>query len=211
MLRARLVLQRLPGDDPTAKSLQDLVDNLEGGRAIRTVLRKAKSDRLGLSRAYVAQHPFLTIVRSSITTTGAKSDAQRGVGCIRAEESAIILCFGRSFDLAWYAVTSRLRKHRLFRCPGDGGRRTARLPLTDRSETGLWPESHPTERAADSEFSDSSQLHQLFRTTLQTRLTKPHWTPPTDRPSETLQAMAAARQPKRRSPRSPASGQTTKW
>ena len=54
MLRTRLVLRGMLGDDPTAKSFQDLIEDPEGRRAVRAVLRKAKADRVGIAMADIS-------------------------------------------------------------------------------------------------------------------------------------------------------------
>ena len=51
MLRARRTLREYLGDQPTAESIHELIKDPEGRRAVRTVLRKAKADRVGIAMA----------------------------------------------------------------------------------------------------------------------------------------------------------------
>ena len=51
MLRARLTLRESLGDCPTTASVDELLRSRDGRRIVRTVLRKAKADRVGIAMA----------------------------------------------------------------------------------------------------------------------------------------------------------------
>ena len=51
MLRARRTLVEHVGEHPTAESVSSLIAHREGRRTVRTVLRKAKADRVGIAMA----------------------------------------------------------------------------------------------------------------------------------------------------------------
>ena len=51
MLRARLALREFLGDCPTTASVGELLRSRDGRRIVRTVLRKAKADRVGIAMA----------------------------------------------------------------------------------------------------------------------------------------------------------------
>ena len=51
MLRARRTLRKFLGDRPTPQSVRGLMEDSEGRRTVRTVLRKAKADRVGIAMA----------------------------------------------------------------------------------------------------------------------------------------------------------------
>ena len=51
MLRTRCALRGLLGDNPATGSIRDLIEDPEGRRAIKTILRKAKAERVGIAMA----------------------------------------------------------------------------------------------------------------------------------------------------------------
>ena len=51
MLRCRRTLRKFLGDRLTPESIRSLIEDSEGGRTVRAVLRKAKADRVGIAMA----------------------------------------------------------------------------------------------------------------------------------------------------------------
>jgi hypothetical protein len=51
MLRSRQVLSKSLGERPTADAVRALLENTEGRRIVKKVLRKAKADRVGIAMA----------------------------------------------------------------------------------------------------------------------------------------------------------------
>lgn len=51
MLRARMIIQYFLGDSPTSEQVRALMCDTDGRKIVRTVLRKAKADRVGIAMA----------------------------------------------------------------------------------------------------------------------------------------------------------------
>ena len=77
MLRTRLALRELLGDNPSANSIGDLIADPDGRRAVRTVLRKAKADRVGIAMADItvcgAVEPYSQILVGKLVSMLAAS------------------------------------------------------------------------------------------------------------------------------------------
>lgn len=77
MLRTRLALRELLRDDPSAKSIGELIADPNGRRAVRTALRKAKADRVGIAMADItvcgAVEPYSQILVGKLVSMLAAS------------------------------------------------------------------------------------------------------------------------------------------
>lgn len=77
MLRCRQTLRMLLGDRPTTESVRALTKDPEGVRALRTVLRKAKADRVGIAMADItvcgAVEPYRQILGGKLVSMLAAS------------------------------------------------------------------------------------------------------------------------------------------
>ena len=77
MLRARRTLVELVGEHPTAESVRSLIAHREGRQTVRTVLRKAKADRVGIAMADVtvcgAVEPYRQILGGKLVSMLAAS------------------------------------------------------------------------------------------------------------------------------------------
>lgn len=77
MLQARIALRKLLGDNPRANSIRDLIADPDGRRAVRTVLRKAKADRVGIAMADItvcgAVEPYSQILVGKLVSMLAAS------------------------------------------------------------------------------------------------------------------------------------------
>ena len=77
MLRTRLALRELLGDNPSAESIGELIADPDGSRAIRSALRKAKADRVGIAMADItvcgAVEPYSQILVGKLVSMLAAS------------------------------------------------------------------------------------------------------------------------------------------
>lgn len=79
MLRTRRTLMEFLGDRPTLEGLRSLLEDTGGQRAVRTVLRKAKADRVGIAMADItvcgAVEPYNQILGGKLVSMLATSPA----------------------------------------------------------------------------------------------------------------------------------------
>ena len=77
MLRARLALRKFIGDRTTVESIRELIRGPEGRQTVRTVLRKAKADRVGIGMADItvcgAVEPYSQILGGKLVSMLAAS------------------------------------------------------------------------------------------------------------------------------------------
>ena len=77
MLRTRLALRQFLGKPPTRESVRRLIEDREGRRAVRTVLRKGKADRVGIAMADItvcgAVEPYNQILGGKLVSMIAAS------------------------------------------------------------------------------------------------------------------------------------------
>ena len=79
MLRTRRTLRKFLGDRPTIEDVRQLIGDTEGRRAVRTVLRKAKADHVGVAMADItvcgAVEPYNQILGGKLVSMLAASPA----------------------------------------------------------------------------------------------------------------------------------------
>ena len=117
MLRTRRTLRQFLGDRPTLERFRRLIEDTKGQRAVRTVLRKAKADRVGIAMADItvcgAVEPYNQILGGKLVSMLAASPAVITAyrSRYREHESEIASSMagrsiGRPSDLVFLGTTS---------------------------------------------------------------------------------------------------------
>lgn len=117
MLRTRRTVREFLGNRPTLEGFRRLLENAEGQRALRTVLRKAKADRVGVAMADItvcgAVEPYKQILGGKLVSMLAASPAVIAAYRSRYQEHESEIAsamagrpIGRPSDLVFLGTTS---------------------------------------------------------------------------------------------------------
>lgn len=117
MLRTRRTLTEFLGDRPTPVRIRTLINHSEGQRAVRTILRKAKADRVGIAMADItvcgAVEPYNQILGGKLVSMLAASPAVIAAYRSRYHEHESEIAssmagrsIGRPADLVFLGTTS---------------------------------------------------------------------------------------------------------